>query len=70
MIEVEAAQEILVGLAAARMLGGDEARDDFEQFGDALDRAIFEIDLANDAFRRGSGNTDEIVGPTGNGNQR
>jgi hypothetical protein len=35
MIEIEAAKEILVGLAAARMLRGDDAGHVLDQFADA-----------------------------------
>jgi hypothetical protein len=50
MIEVEAAQEILIGLAFARMLGGDEAGDVFGKFGDARDRAVLEIGISDYPF--------------------
>ena len=38
VIEVEAAQEILVGFTLAGMLGDDQARHDFQRFADAQER--------------------------------
>ena len=61
VVEVEAAQEILVGLAAARMLRGDQAGDDFEQFADALQRAGVEIGAPDMALRSSVGDADEVL---------
>ena len=43
VVEVEAAQEILVGLAVAAVLGDDEARHDLEHFAGAQDGAILQL---------------------------
>ncbi len=53
MIEIEAAQEILVGLAAARMLRGHKAWYKLEQITTALQRAALDLFLPNAAFRCG-----------------
>nr|WP_243453531.1 hypothetical protein [Polymorphobacter multimanifer] len=64
VIEVEAAQEILIGLAAARMLGRNEAGHNLKQFPGALQRTSIEIGAADPAFGRGIGSADKIVGAT------
>jgi hypothetical protein len=51
VIEVEAAQKILVGLAGAGMLGGNQAGHVFRQLADARDRLGSEIGIADNAFR-------------------
>ena len=58
VIEVEAAQEILVGLAGAGMLGGDEARDILRQLADPRDRLGGEVGIADDSLRSGLGGSD------------
>nr|WP_255615653.1 hypothetical protein [Polymorphobacter sp. PAMC 29334] len=66
VIEVEAAQEILVGLAAARMLRSDETWDDFEQFADPLNRTIFEVDLSDCPLGCRIGNPNKVCRAPGN----
>src|SRR5690606_30931950 len=53
VVEIEAAQEVLVGLAAARVLGGDEAGRRFEQLAGAKQRADLYVGAGNAAFARG-----------------
>lgn len=50
MIEIEAAQEVLVGLAAAGMLGGNEARDKFKQVARAQQGASIDLLPTDYAF--------------------
>ena len=70
MIEVEAAQEILVGLAAARVLGCDQTGNDFKQLADALDGPVVEVDLADLTLRRRCGNADQVRGAPGDDDGR
>jgi len=50
VVEVESAQEVLVGLATARVLGCDGAGHRLHQLADAQDGPFFEILLARDAL--------------------
>ena len=50
MIEVESAQEILVGLATPRMLRRDQTGDRLKQFANALDWPVVEINFASLPF--------------------
>ena len=50
MIEVEAAQEILVGFAVAAMLGNDKPRHDLERLRGPRENALVDL-LARDAKR-------------------
>jgi len=52
VVEVEPAQEVLVGLAPARVLRGDEPRGRLEQFGRAEQRADFDVGACHAAFAR------------------
>ena len=52
VIEVEAAQKILVGLAFAAVLGRDQSRHDLEHFADPRSRLLFNL-LAGDNSLRG-----------------
>ena len=58
VIEIETAQEVLVGLASARMLGGDEPGGCLEQFARAQQRANFDIGARHAALAGGDGLTD------------
>ena len=60
VIEVEAAQEILVRLAAAGVLHGDHARHGFEQLGDAQHRPHEQVGAADGALARCLGRADEL----------
>ncbi len=61
MIEIEAAQEILVGLARAAMLGRDHARHGLEQFGDLDQRAHEQVLSADAAFAGRTGHADLVL---------
>ena len=58
VIEVEAAQEILVRLARSRMLRGDDAGHILHQFTRPADRHIVEIGIADGALRSRNGDAD------------
>ena len=70
MIEVEAAQEVLVGLPRAAVLRDDDAGDGLEDFGGARQRAAGELLTAHGALGRGIGDAEQIVGAPGNGDFR
>jgi hypothetical protein len=53
VIEVEAAQEILVGLALAAVLRGDQSRHDLEHFADPRPRLLFDLFPGDSSLRRG-----------------
>ena len=55
MVEIEAAQEILVGLAIAAVLCGDEAGHDFEHFGRTRQRTILDLLAGDEPGGRGVG---------------
>ncbi len=61
VVEVEAAQEVLVRLAAARVLGGDQAGDDFEQLGHAEQGAHGQVGAADGALARRGRLADEVL---------
>ena len=50
MIEIEAAQEVLIGFAFARVLCCDDARNDFDKLAGTGNRAILKVCVSNDAF--------------------
>jgi hypothetical protein len=52
VIEVEAAQEILVGLPLSAVLGGDQSRHDLEHFADSRSRLLLNL-LPGDNTLRG-----------------
>lgn len=58
VVEIETAKEVLVGLAAARMLRCDHAGYVLHQLSGAGDRHILEIGIADRALRTGLGNAD------------
>ena len=58
VIEIEAAQEILVRLAGAAVLGDDHARDVFQHFARPQQRAIVDELRGDDAGARGIGGAD------------
>ena len=58
VIEIEATQEILVGLAASRMLRSDHARDRLQQFGNAQQRANQKVGTGDGALTCCMRNTD------------
>ena len=53
VIEVEAAQEVLVGLALAAVLGGDQSRHNLEHFADPRSRLLFDLFAGDSSLRRG-----------------
>ena len=53
MVEIEAAQEILVGLALAAMLGDDQPRHDLERFAHAIDGLLLDLLTGDHPLRRG-----------------
>src|SRR5579872_2979670 len=55
VIEIEPAQEILIGLAAAAMLGHDYARNHLEDFGRSEERAILQLVFLHGALACGVG---------------
>ena len=61
MVEVEAAQKILIGLAAARMLRGHHTRCGFDQLAGAQDWPFFEIDPAGKTFRSRTSPADGVA---------
>src|SRR5205823_3949374 len=60
VIEIEAAQKILVGLAVAGMLRDDHAGNDLEQFAAAQERPRLELGRADDALRSRNGHANQI----------
>ncbi len=50
VIEVESAQEVLIGLAVTRVLSDDQAGHTFEQFAAAKERQICEVGLVHGSF--------------------
>jgi len=63
VVEVEAAQEILVRLALTTVLGGDEAGRELKQLGRARYRTLRELIRQHDALTCGDGTSGEFVGP-------
>jgi hypothetical protein len=61
VVQVEAAQEVLVGLARARVLGGGQARHGLDQLARTQQRPHGEVGIGNPAFA-GGGRSAEIVG--------
>jgi len=53
MVEIEAAQEILVGLALAAMLGDYQPRHDLERFAHAIDGLLLDLLTGDDPLRGG-----------------
>ena len=70
VVEVEAAEEILVGFAAAGMLRDDDSGDDFEEFAAAQEGTRGELDVADAALRSGLGRAEQIGGAAEDGNGR
>ncbi len=66
VIEVEAAQEILIGLAAARVLRGDHTRHGLQQFGGTQQRAHQKVAARYRPFTGGMGDADLGLGATKN----
>jgi hypothetical protein len=52
VIEVEAAQEILVGLALPAVLGGDQTRHQLEHFADPRSRLLLDLFAGDNSLRR------------------
>ena len=67
VVEIEAADEILVGLAVTRVLGDDHAGHGLEQLAFAGDRAAPQVRRADPALRGRAGDPDQIVGAAGDG---
>jgi hypothetical protein len=61
VIEVEAAEEILVGLAATGMLGGDQARRCLEQLTGAKQRSDLDVRPGDAALARRAGRADPLL---------
>ena len=53
MVEIEAAQELLVGLALAAMLGDYQPRHDLERFAHAIDGLLLDLLTGDDPLRGG-----------------
>ena len=62
VIEVEAAQEVLVGLALAAVLRDDDARHGLEHFAVAHERPLVELLRGDRALARRLRDADEILG--------
>ncbi len=60
VVEVETAQEVLVRLAAARMLRGDQTGGGFEQFAGAQQRTDLDVGTGYPAFARCCGDADAL----------
>ena len=65
VIQIEAAQEILVGLPAARVLRDDDARHGFQDFPAAQNRAVGKLRRAGGALPGGIGDAEHAVLPPG-----
>ena len=61
VIEVDAAQVVLVRFALAAVLGDDQAGDAFQQLARSQKRPVLELLRRNGAFGRGVGGTDQVV---------
>lgn len=61
VVEVEAAEEVLVRLAAARVLRGDRTGYGLDQFAHALDRPPLEVLASGRPLRGGHGDADQVV---------
>src|SRR5262249_37590342 len=64
MIEIEAAQKILIGFPGATVLRHNHARHDFQDFPRPEKRPGFELDLPYPPFRSRPGNPREIISST------
>ena len=64
MVEVEAAEEVLVRLTATGVLGDDDAWDGFEDFAAAGDGAQFELFEADGALGGGLSDAEQAVAAT------
>ena len=58
MIEVEAAEDILIGVAGTRMLSRDQAGHVLDYLADARQRAVCKIPVANCSLRTGRRHAD------------
>jgi pyruvate carboxylase len=67
VVEVEAAQEVLVGLAVARVLRDDEAGHELEHLARALRRAAAQQLALDDPLRRRIGRAHRVVVVAGHG---
>ncbi len=63
VVEIEAAKKILVGLAAAGVLGDDEAGNRLQNFSRTKNRTIFDFLCAHRSLGSGFGNTDKVILP-------
>ncbi len=61
VVEVEAAQEVLVGLSVARVLGDDQAGHRLQSLGRAQQRAVGQLLGGDRAFGSRIGNADQVV---------
>ena len=61
VVQIKAAQEVLVGLAAAGVLSGDEARNHFQQLGHPQQRADRQVGAAHRAFTGRCGDADQAL---------
>ena len=63
VIEIEAAQEVLVGLAAAGMLGGNQARHNFQQFSNPQQGSNGQVSAPDGTLAGRICGTDQLFGP-------
>ena len=63
MIQIEPAQEILVGLAVARVLGHHHPRYGLQQFAPAQKRQVLQIRFPDGSFRRRGRLPQQVFGP-------
>ena len=61
VIEVEAAQEVLVRLPVAAVLRDDQARHGLEDLAGAIERALFDLGGADGTLRGRLGDADQTV---------
>ena len=64
MVQIEAAQKILIGFPSATVLRHDYARHDLQEFSRTEKWTSFELDLPHPTFGSSSSNASEIIGST------
>ena len=67
VVEVEAAQEVLVGLSVPRVLGDDQAGHGLQGLGRAQQGAVAQLGGGDGAFAGRIGNADQLVLAGGDG---
>ncbi len=68
VIEIETAQQILVGLAFAGMHRNSQAGYRFEELTDPIDRSKIQLLLGDPTLARGLGNADQVLARCGHRN--